>query len=96
MKEYKSSEDLIDYLISKGVVIKNKKDAIRKIEKYTYYAIINTYKEAFKDDDKYFVGVSFNEIYSLYDFDKNLKAILLKYALEIELIVKSLIANTIF
>lgn len=95
MKEYKSSEDLIDYLISKGVVIKNKKDAIRKIEKYTYYAIINTYKEAFKDDDKYFVGVSFNEIYSLYDFDKNLKAILLKYALEIELIVKSLIANTI-
>ena len=31
----------------------------------------------------------------MYDFDKNLKAILLKYALEIELIVKSLIANTI-
>lgn len=48
MKEYKSSEDLIDYLISKGVVIKNKKDAIRKIEKYTYYAIINTYKEDLK------------------------------------------------
>ena len=34
MKEYKSNEDLIDYLISKGVIIRNKKDALRKIEKY--------------------------------------------------------------
>lgn len=95
MKEYKSSEDLIDYLISKGVIIRNKKDALRKIERYSYYAIVNTYKEVFKDDGKYFDGVTFDEIYSLYDFDKNLKAIFLKYALEIEVIVKSLIANTI-
>ena len=95
MKGYKSSEDLIDYLISKGVIIRNKKDALRKIERYSYYAIVNTYKEVFKDDGKYFDGVTFDEIYSLYDFDKNLKAIFLKYALEIEVIVKSLIANTI-
>ena len=95
MKEYKSNEDLIDYLISKGVIIRNKKDALRKIEKYTYYAIVNTYKEVFKDDGNYLDGVTFNEIYSLYDFDKNLKSIFLKYALEIEVTVKSLIANTI-
>lgn len=95
MKEYKSNEDLINYLISKGVIIENKKDALSKIEKYTYYAIVNTYKEVFKGDGKYFEGVTFNEIYSLYNFDKNLRAIFLKYALEIEVVVKSLIANTI-
>ena len=95
MKEYKSNDDLINHLISKGVIIENKKDAARKIEKYTYYAIVNTYKEVFKDGDKYFNSVTFDEIYSLYDFDKNLRAIFLKYALEIEVIIKSLIANTI-
>lgn len=63
MKEYKSNEDLIDYLISKGVIIRNKKDALRKIEKYTYYAIVNTYKEVFKDNGNYLDGVTFNEIY---------------------------------
>ena len=95
MKEHKSNDDLINHLISKGIIIENKKDAARKIEKYTYYAIVNTYKEVFKDGDKYFNSVTFDEIYSLYDFDKNLRAIFLKYALEIEVIIKSLIANTI-
>ena len=79
MKEYKSNDDLINHLISKGVIVENKKDAARKIEKYTYYAIVNTYKEVFKDGDKYFNSVTFDEIYSLYDFDKNLRAIFLKY-----------------
>lgn len=35
MKEYKSNEELIDYLSSKGVIISNKKDALEKIERYT-------------------------------------------------------------
>ena len=49
MKEYKSNEELINYLLSKGVVISNKKDALEKIERYTYYSIVNTYKNIFKD-----------------------------------------------
>ena len=96
MKEYKTNEELIDYLISKGVIVNNKKDSINKIEKYTYYGIVNSYKANFKDkDNNYKANVSFDEIYALYDFDKNLRYIMLKYALEIELVIKSLIANTI-
>lgn len=95
MKEHKSNEDLIKYLAYKGVTIKNKKLALDKLEKYTYYSIVNTYKEVFKTNDKYIDNVTFEEIYALYDFDKNLKSIFLKYTLEIEQIVKSLIANTI-
>ena len=33
MKEYRTNEELIDYLESKGVSIPNKKDAIEKIER---------------------------------------------------------------
>lgn len=96
MKEYKTNEELIELLISKGVIVENKNNAIKKIEKYTYYNVINSYKYIFKDNNnKYKSNVSFNEIYALYDFDKKLRYIMLKYILEVEVVAKSLIANTL-
>ena len=95
MKEYKNNEELLKNLLSKGVKVRYKKKALEQFEKYTYYSIVNTYKEVFKNNGKYIDGVDYNEIFSLYEFDKNLKTIFLKYVLEIEIIIKSLIANTI-
>lgn len=96
MKEYKSNEELINYLLSKGVVISNKKDALEKFERYTYYSIVNTYKNIFKDKNgNYIEDVSFDDIYALFEFDKNLKNIILKYCLEIETVIKSVMANQI-
>ena len=95
MKEYKSNEELLNHLLSKGVKVKYKKKALEQFEKYTYYSIVNTYKEVFKENDRYIDGVTFEEIFALYEFDKNLKIIFLEYSLEIEIVIKSLIANTI-
>ncbi len=96
MKEYKSNEELIDYLSSKGIIISNKKDALEKIERYTYYSIVNTYKNIFKDKNgDYINNVSFDDIYAIFEFDKNLKNIVLKYCLEIETVIKSIMANQI-
>ncbi len=96
MKEYKTNEELIDFLISKGIIVNNRNEAIKKIEKYTYYNVINSYKLVFKNkDNTYIKNVSFDEIYALYYFDKQLRNIVLKYVLEIESVVKSLMANTL-
>lgn len=96
MKEYKTNEELIDYLSSKGVVIADKEDALKKIERYTYYSIVNSYKSIFKDkNNNYINDVSFDEICALFEFDKNLKNILLKFCLEIETVIKSAMANQI-
>lgn len=96
MKEYKNNEELINYLISKNVIINDRENALKNIEKYSYYSIINGYKAAFKDEDNnYKENTSFEEIFALYEFDKNIKAIFLKYILEIEVVIKSLIANTL-
>lgn len=96
MKEYKTNEELINYLSSKGVIIADKKDALEKIERYTYYSIINTYKNIFKDKNgNYIDNVSFDDIYALFEFDKNLKNIILKYCLETETVIKSIMANQI-
>lgn len=96
MKEYKNNEELINYLISKNVIINDRENALKNIEKYSYYSIINGYKVVFKDEDNnYKENTSFEEIFALYEFDKNIKAIFLKYILEIEVVIKSLIANTL-
>ena len=96
MKEYKNNEELIDYLICKNVVINNRELALKNIEKYSYYSIINGYKFVFKDNDNnYKENTSFEEIFALYEFDKNIKAIFLKFTLEIEIIIKSLMANAL-
>ena len=96
MKEYKTNEDLIRYLSSKGVTISDKADALQKIERYTYYSIVNTYKSIFKDKNgKYIDNVTFDEIYALFECDKELKNTILKYCLEIETVIKSIMANQI-
>lgn len=96
MKEYKNNEELIDYLISKNIIIHDRELALKNIEKYSYYSAINGYKFVFKaNDNTYKENTSFEEIFALYEFDKNIKAIFLKYTLEIEVIIKSLIANTL-
>ncbi len=96
MKEYKTNEELLEHLISKNVLVNNKQDALNKIEKYTYYSIINSYKTTFKNPDgNYKDRVSFDEIYALYNFDKNIKYLFLKHSLEIEIQIKALMANHI-
>ena len=41
------------------------------------------------------VNVTFDEIYALFEFDKELKNTILKYCLEIETVIKSIMANQI-
>ena len=96
LKKYQTNEQLIEYLISKNVIIEDKEKTMKNIEKYSYYSIVNSYKNVFKDkNNNYKPNVTFEEIFSLYEFDKNIKAIFLKFALEIEVIIKSFMANTL-
>ena len=92
-KEFKSTNELIEILNSKGVSIKDKNIVRYLIEKYSYYSIVNSYKWIFKIGEYYKDNASFEEIFAMYKFDKNLKIILLKYILEVESIVKTKIAN---
>lgn len=60
-----------------------------------YYNIINGYKDlfiTFGSKDNFILGTTFEEIYYLYDFDRQLKNILFKEILKVENILRSLIA----
>ena len=60
VKEFKSTNELIEILTSKGVSIKDDNNARYLIEKYSYYSIVNSYKWIFKLGDNYKVFLLFN------------------------------------
>ena len=93
VKEFKSTNELIEILNSKGVSVKDENNVRYLIEKYSYYSIVNSYKWIFKVGENYKDNASFGEIFAMYKFDKNLKIIMLKYILETEAVIKTKIAN---
>ena len=78
-KEFKTIDQLVELMESRGIVTDNKTAAAIKRE--SYYAIINGYKAPFLDreamkssaDDVYLEGTTFQQIYDLFMFDRNLR-----------------------
>lgn len=87
-KVFLTYDQQIQLLQEKGLLIKDKIDAKKKLEDIGYYKLINAYKHHFmfsvKDSDgnvidkKYYENVSIDDIYQLYVFDTALKSIVFK------------------
>lgn len=96
-KLFSTIEDQIKKLDSRGLDVSDPR-VKNVLEMENYYNVINGYKELFIDkaytgtDEKYKEGANFNELYSLYLFDRELRNIFIKYILEIENNVKTVIA----
>lgn len=88
-------------LRSRGLIISGSR-AKHIIEMENYYNLINGYKDLFLDksytgpDEKYLVGTNFFEIYALYLFDRELRNIFMRYILEIENNVKSVLSHEFY
>ncbi len=102
-KGYKTYRQLVSILRDRGMVIGKGSQGsrvMRKLETDNYYNIINGYKDLFIDtpatattDEKYKVGTTFDEVYALYSFDRELRNIYLKYLLKIENMFKTVISH---
>ncbi len=95
MKDFKTYGEQIELLKSRGLVIENEQFTLEKLEEDNYYSIINGYKDLFLDkfdNNKYLENTTFEEIYALFEFDRNIKSILLKNILAVENILRTLIA----
>ena len=73
---------------------------MRILESENYYNVINGYKELFlaspatpTSDEVYNPGTTFDEVYSLYTVDRELRNIYLKYLLKLENTFKTVIAH---
>lgn len=81
MKPFKTHRQQLSILRSRGLNIKDGSKAMRILERENYYSLINGYKDLFllKDSnnkviepERYITGTSFDEIYNLYCFDRDL------------------------
>lgn len=84
----------IEYLKQKHLLINDEASATAILKKVGYYALINGYKDIFKDPatNSFYPDTTFNDIYNLYLFDAELRNIFLKYILIFERHVKSSIS----
>lgn len=98
-KVFTSIPDQIQKQISRGLAITDDAVTRKIIESENYYNLFNGYKQLFLDpayagsDEQYKKGASFDEIYALYLFDRELRNIFIRYILEIENHVKSVLAH---
>lgn len=87
-KIFKTIDEQIDILKSRNIIIDDYSKAYNLLAKNNYYYLINGYKDLFIDDtnkeEKYINGTKIEEMYALYEFDKDIKINFLKYLLLIE------------
>lgn len=81
----------INYLKQKHLLIPNEAYAIKALEKYSYYGLINGYKDIFKNPatNCFYPDTTFDEILNLYLFDTELRDVFLKSILIFEKNIKS-------
>ncbi len=92
-KTFLTIDELLIKIKSKNINIKDENNVRDILETNNYYFIMG-YKFAFKTDDGiYKDNTSFEDIYSLYIFDKMLKLIILDPILEIEQKLKTIYTN---
>ena len=78
-KEFKTIDQLVELMESRGIVTDDK--TATAIKRESYYAIINGYKAPFLDreamkssaEDVYLEGTTFQQIYDLFMFDRRLR-----------------------
>lgn len=96
MKEFKTIEEQICIIKRRGLIIKNEEFVKRKLLENNYYNIINGYKDIFIDrmqnEEKFLTNVTFEEIFALYSFDRNIRNIFLYYIIALENMFKSFIS----
>ncbi|MGP1487823.1 MAG: Abi family protein [Peptoanaerobacter stomatis] len=97
-KVFSNVGEQINILKSKNLTIKDEQKAVETLVRSNYYVVINGYRTPFLldrkagDKSKYITGSAFEEIYSLYMFDRSIRIIFLKYILIMEQNLKSAIS----
>ncbi|MDO5084861.1 MAG: Abi family protein [Erysipelotrichaceae bacterium] len=102
MKVYKTFNQQLSILRSRGLIVPTDGKPKRFLEQENYYNVINGYKDLFLKKNKdntplvpevYLDGTHFNELKALFLFDRELRILFLKYILIFENSFKTVIAH---
>lgn len=94
IKKPTTFKEQVELLKSKNLIIENKEKAICILQKVNYYRL-STYMLTYKTKDRFHDGVSIRDVYSLYQFDKELRNLILPMLENIEIAFRAHIAYLI-
>ncbi len=97
LKEYKTADELITILESRGMFFSQRLVAKKTLNEINYF-FLKGYQKLLvmaTNEKKYKPNCDFNELINLYFFDKALKSMLLEYLLDIEQKIKTAISNVV-
>lgn len=95
--EYSTPEEQLDFLLTKGLVINDIPFALSQLRTYGYYNIINSYKEPYliPGTKTFRPGVTFEQIFSLFTLDHNLRNAIMSSMLDLEEHLRAIAADVI-
>ena len=99
-KPFKSIDNQIALIKSRGMVIENENYACSFLLKHNYYNVMNCYGKFLKlkginKADEFIPGSNFSEVEAILNFDRKLKSVIFRYVLIIEDYFRSILAYTI-
>nr|WP_072537039.1 Abi family protein [Anaerococcus mediterraneensis] len=91
-KPFKTIEEQIEILDSRKLIIDNQAFAQAALFTYSYYDLINGYKEVFMIDDEFRPNTTIEDLYLFAKFDRSLQNILFQYSVIVETSFKTALA----
>lgn len=96
---YTTPSQQLELLKKKNLIINDEISALNKIERYGFYNIINSYKEPYTETKNgkriYKTGITFEQIFSLFTLDHNLRNSIMAAMLDLEEHLRAVTADVI-
>lgn len=97
--QYTTVQQQVEALKKKGLSFDKEENAKRYLERYGYYNIINSYKKPYQTlvngEKRYVQGTTFEQIYSVFTLDHNLRNSIMAAMLELEECLRAATAEVI-
>lgn len=90
-KPFKTIDEQLDLLISRGLIVNDRDNALNILSRTNYYRF-SAYSLTLRQDDHFYEGVTFDNIYELYRFDDCIRKIIYTYSQYVEISMRSFIA----
>lgn len=91
VKPAKTFEEQLEILNSRGLVIEDYEFALQILRRISYYRF-SAYTLSFKENDRYYKGVTFDLIYRYYEFDSKLRNLVIEIIEYVEISFRTHIA----
>lgn len=95
LKPFTTYEAQLDRLENRGLIIDNRSEAIDILERINYYRLSGYFYHKQNPDDSFQEGTTFQDIFNIYEFDRELRALTHGFLEHIEIHLRTTIAHVV-